>query len=206
MFAALVFAFGVMFAAASRSAGNIVKEVRSKKPPDSIYILTKNSNTAHEIALAFRSAAPRSTYSLSVAEPLVHPTVLRVPLPPSPKGVTTQAYYLVSTYGLATLSSMVVLERYAVVGKRLGLTTVIGDDDSGQTGGGTTAGGTSFTTGATNSNTGGITDTLKGGIIGVAAIDKVREALQRINPALYNATLFNSHQVDESIKAINRKN
>jgi hypothetical protein len=181
---AVAFAVVVMLAAASNSSGDIVKEAQQLQTPDSIYILTKDYETAKQIVLAFRSAAQPSTYSLSVAKPLSRPTV-------------------VSTYGNAPLTAMVVLKQHAVAADQLGLSTVIGNTTTDTGTSNMTGGGTTFTTGATNSNT-GVTNApvtnagVTSGTIGVAAIYKVREALQRINPGLYTATLFNLHQVDEN--------
>jgi hypothetical protein len=203
-FAVIVVTIAISFSGESLVNGSSP----APQTPDSIFILTKDPKTANQIVKIFQStAADASKYSLSVGEPVASAEALKIPLPPEAKGFTSRTYYLVSTFGSAPLKSMVLLQNYAVSAGKRGLATVVGNDtdDSGTTsatgGSNTSDGGTSFTTGATNTNTGKLEDTLKGGIIGVASVTQVREALRSINPALYSATYFSSQEVVKKLPA-----
>jgi hypothetical protein len=187
---AVCFALAVMTVAVSCSKGGIVKGPTTLQPPDSVFILAKDSKTASQIVLAFQSVGDASKYSLSVAEPA--PEALKIPPPPEAKGATSQTYYLVSTYGDAPLRNMVLLQHYAVLANRFSLSTILGDDDS--TTGSGMAGGPGGPTGSTNSN-----GRATGGKLGVAGVRQLQEVLRTINPALYTATYFNYQQVEQDV-------
>jgi hypothetical protein len=87
---------------------------------------------------------------------------------------------------------MVVLQRYAVLANRFGLSTILGDDDN--TTGSGIAGGPGGPTGSTNSN-----GKATGGILGVAGVRQLQEVLRTINPALYTATYFNYQQIEQDV-------
>lgn len=191
--AALSFAALVMTIAFSCSRPKIASGPPSPQPPDSVFILARDAKTANQIVQVFNKLAEPSKYLLTVSEPTAAPKARQISAPPGEP--TPQAYYLVSSYGTAPITSMVLLEEHGVVASDLGLATKIGnetDDQSGGTTGNTSGGGTTFTTGGTNSE--------KGGNIGPGAVDEIRKALQDVNPALYTATYFNSDQVTQTLK------
>ncbi|HXM42613.1 MAG TPA: hypothetical protein VN924_15280 [Bryobacteraceae bacterium] len=196
------FAVVVMAVAVSCSKRGIVKGPSPPlQPPDSVFILAKGARTADKIVQAFQTVADGSKYSVSVWEAVAAPKAVRIPPTSGPTGATSEAYYLVSTYGNAPLASMVLLQNYAVAADRFGLSTIVGNDadDDNTSVGGVTNGGTTFTTGATNNN-GKLGESLKGGIVGVGVVEQVRQTLNSINPSLYQATYFNSLQVGQHLQ------
>jgi hypothetical protein len=196
---AVSFAAVVMTLALSCSKRALVQGPPATRAPDSAFILAKDASTANKIVQAFQSSAHEpSKYSLSVANPV---KAVQAPEQQSAFAVqpaTSEEYYLVSTYGEAPLRNMVLLQSYAVVADKLGVSF-----DDNTTCGGTVVGGDAAT-GATNTNNNGKVGefvSIKGGMIGSVAVDQLRQALRSVNPSLYSVSYFNFQQIDQKLQS-----